>query len=268
MSLKITLKHLVPFSIWDPIAKRYRWAKQDLSWAFDPQGIRSRRCIRSYKNRFRGKRCFIIGNGPSLNNMDLSPLREEYTFGLNRIYLLFPKIGFNTTFLVSVNRLVIDQFSHELAQMDIPVFLGWRARNLYDPSQNDIYINNRTNLLNFSRVADWYVYEVGTVTYVAMQLAFYMGFEKVILIGLDHTFSVEGKPNQQVVSTKADRNHFDPNYFGKGIRWNLPDLNLSEKAYRLAKHAFEEDHRSIVDATVDGHLQVFPKTSYASLFQV
>ena len=44
----------------------------------------------------------IVGNGPSLAGMDLSPLRDEFTFGLNRSYLMFDRIGFNTTFLVAV----------------------------------------------------------------------------------------------------------------------------------------------------------------------
>ena len=46
--------------------------------------------LRSYKNKFAGERCFVVGNGPSLNNMDMSKLSDEYTFGMNRIFLMFP----------------------------------------------------------------------------------------------------------------------------------------------------------------------------------
>ncbi len=56
-----------------------------------------------------GKRAFIIGNGPSLKQTDLSRLRNEFTFGLNRIYLMFPELGFHTTYFVTVNDLVIEQ---------------------------------------------------------------------------------------------------------------------------------------------------------------
>src|SRR3989337_1536843 len=59
--------------------------------------------LMSLRNRYRGERCFIIGNGPSLGRMDLSPLRSEKTFGANRIYLMFEKLGFTTSFLVAVN---------------------------------------------------------------------------------------------------------------------------------------------------------------------
>ena len=37
-----------------------------------------------FKNKYYGQRCFIIGNGPSLANVDLSILRDEYTFSVNQ----------------------------------------------------------------------------------------------------------------------------------------------------------------------------------------
>jgi hypothetical protein len=86
------------------------------------------------------------------------------------------------------------------------------------------------------------------------------------LIGVDHNFVDQGKPHQEVVTQSHDANHFDPNYFGKGYRWNLPDLETSEYAYRMAKDHYERNGRRILDATVDGKLQVFPKVEFTSLF--
>jgi hypothetical protein len=99
-----------------------------------------------------------------------------------------------------------------------------------------------------------------------MQLAYHLGFQKVILIGVDHSFTTQGKPHQAVVSQGDDPNHFSPNYFSKGFRWQLPDLETSEAAYRLAHQAFEADGREIVDATIGGKLTIFPKVDYSSLF--
>ncbi len=39
-------------------------------------------------NIHHGQRCFIIGNGPSLQRTDLTKLKDEFTFGMNRIYLV------------------------------------------------------------------------------------------------------------------------------------------------------------------------------------
>jgi hypothetical protein len=100
-----------------------------------------------------------------------------------------------------------------------------------------------------------------------MQLAFHMGFQKVILVGVDHSFATQGTPHDEVVSQGDDPNHFSTNYFGKGFRWQLPDLDTSEVAYRLARQAFEADGREIVDATIGGKLTVFPKINYLELFE-
>jgi hypothetical protein len=69
-----------------------------------------------------------------------------------------------------------------------------------------------------------------------------------------------------VVSTGDDPNHFAPGYFGKGFRWQLPDLDGSERAYRLARKAYAEAGRHIVDATVGGKLTIFPKVDFNTLF--
>ena len=105
------------------------------------------------------------------------------------------------------------------------------------------------------------VWSGGTVTFTALQIAYYMGFEKVILIGVDHSYKHVGNPNDEMTADGPDPNHFDPSYFGKGTRWNLPDLALSEKAYVLASKAFEADGRHIINATQGGMLEIFPRAS-------
>ena len=79
--------------------------------------------VESYKDKYIGRRCFIIGNGPSLKDTDLSLLKNEFTFGLNRIYLNFNKMGYHTTFIVAINQLVIDQCKNEIYNLTLPVFL-------------------------------------------------------------------------------------------------------------------------------------------------
>jgi len=105
------------------------------------------------------------------------------------------------------------------------------------------------------------------VTNVGLQVAFHMGFEQAILIGVDHSFAAKGKPNTTVVSDGDDQSHFDPRYFGKGFRWQLPDLDTSEQGYWMAKEAYQTAGREIIDATIGGKLQVFPRVDYESLFQ-
>ncbi len=76
---------------------------------------------------------------------------------------------------------------------------------------------------------------------------------------MDHSGSVAGKANSTIVSQGDDPNHFDPRYFGKGFRWQLPDFEMSEIGYQLARQAYEADGRQVLDATIGGKLTVFPK---------
>jgi hypothetical protein len=41
----------------------------------------------AFKDKHKGERCIIIGNGQSLNQMDLSFLKHEICFGTNKFFL-------------------------------------------------------------------------------------------------------------------------------------------------------------------------------------
>jgi hypothetical protein len=101
-----------------------------------------------------------------------------------------------------------------------------------------------------------------TVTYAALQLAFHMGYEEAVLLGVDHAFEAKGEPHSVVLAERPDSDHFDPAYFGNGVRWQLPDLETSEVAYGFARTHFERAGRRVVDATIGGKLTVFPKVDY------
>jgi hypothetical protein len=274
-ALRQNLKKLTPRPIWAIGSNSYWWWRNRgrHTWA-QRTGSRWQENLarlRQYDGRHRGQRCFIMGNGPSLSKMDLSPLKDELTFGLNRIYLLFPQLGFTTTYLVSVNELVLEQTASEMAALTLPRFITWRARRWFSgpaAQQKDLIFldTDFTGPEDFSPSAAGRMFEGFTVTYVALQLAFYMGFEEVILIGVDHNFATQGPPNTTITSSGDDPNHFSPGYFGKGFRWQLPDLEGSERAYRLAARAYAGAGRRVLDATVGGKLTVFPKVDYDSLF--
>jgi 6-hydroxymethylpterin diphosphokinase MptE-like len=251
------------------IRRRLSCMKQGLLYRLSSLGRASLSQLAELKDSQSGKRCFIIGNGPSLRQTDLTQLRGEFTFGLNRIYLLFPELGFSTTYLVTINWLVMEQCADEILSQPTTKFLPWGFRNHLDQARlsNTIFIQSDCTGPVFARDARRRLWPGATVTYVAMQLAYHLGFQKVILIGVDHAFTTQGKPHETIVSQGDDHNHFSPNYFGRGFRWQLPDLETSEIAYRLARQAFEADGREILDATIGGKLTVFPKVDYASLFQ-
>jgi hypothetical protein len=264
-------KGKVPQPIWRLITGPYWWwynrARHQLAAALSMRRRRSVAAIASYRDKHHGQRCFILGNGPSLRKTDLSLLRDEITFGMNRIYLLFPEMGFPTSYFVSVNTLVIEQCAQEIKKLTVPKFVTWRGRRWLADDPGAIFMDTDYTLPpTFSGDVSGRVFEGSTVTYVALQLAFHMGFDEVILIGVDHSFTTKGPSNVTVVSDGDDRDHFAPNYFGKGFRWQLPDLEASEIAYRMAFEAYQAAGRRVLDATIGGKLMVFPKVNYEDLF--
>lgn len=221
--------------------------------------------MRRFQNLHNGKRCVIIGNGPSLKNMDLSFLENEICFGMNRIYLIFDKWKFRPTYYVSVNPLVIEQSAEDILDLPMPKFLSHKGINFFEDPKDIMFLAEHPEW-EFSGSPYAGLHEGWTVTFVAMQLAYFMGFSEVVLIGVDHHFVTPGDPNKEVVSQGDDPNHFHPDYFGKGVRWHLPDLQRSEHSYHMAKAAFDNSGRRIIDATLDGKLTIFPKVDYQDYF--
>jgi 6-hydroxymethylpterin diphosphokinase MptE-like protein len=263
------IKRAAPAPLWTAARSAYYGLNRLAQWpaaTFHPWRRASIRYLAGFKDLHRGQRCFIIGNGPSLKQTDLSRLRGECTFGVNRIYLMFPELGFPTTYYLSVNSLVIEQCAEEIRLLPIPKFVSWRSRRLIRPTDDMAFLHTTYSGPKFATDARGRLWEGATVTNVALQLAFHMGFEQAILIGVDHNFTTQGRPNTTVVSQGDDPDHFNAGYFGKGFRWQLPDLETSERGYRLARQAYERAGRQVLDATIGGKLAIFPKVDYESLF--
>ena len=267
--LKETLKNTIPAPLWgalragrDALVTASQWPGAALHpWRRD-----TIQRLRPLKDTHKGQRCFILGNGPSLRQTDLKRLKNEYTIGLNRIFMAFAEMGFSTSCYVSINDLMVEQSAEEIQKLRMPRFVSWRARKWLSPQENLFFLHTTYTGARFAQDICGQVWEGATVTNVALQIAFYLGFEQVILIGVDHTFATQGKPNTTVVQQGDDPNHFNAGYFTQGFRWQLPDLETSEIGYRLARQAYEAAGRQVVDATIGGKLQIFPRVDYDQLF--
>lgn len=215
-----------------------------------------------FKDAHLSQDCFIIGNGPSLKKMDLQPMNNYYTFGLNKIHLLLDKMSLNVSYHVAVNPLVIEQSAEEIEGLQCPSFISYKSgKNHVRPLDHIHYIMTHGYPYTFESNLLQGIHEGYTVTFVAMQIAFFMGFKRVFLIGVDHNFVAKGKENEKQYLAGEDPNHFDPTYFSNK-EWHLPDLEASELSYHLARFFYARDNRRIYDATLDGKLNIFPKISY------
>ncbi|MBK8422240.1 hypothetical protein [Candidatus Villigracilis saccharophilus] len=143
---------------------------------FHPWRRESIRRLAELKDIHKGGRAFIIGNGPSLKQTDLSKLKNEITFGMNRIYVVFPELGFHTTYYSATNDLVIEQFHDDILALPMPKFLAWRSHRHFSPT---LQLPNLPTFLytsytgpRFSPDVRGRVWESATVTNVTLQLAF------------------------------------------------------------------------------------------------
>ncbi len=211
------------------------------------------------RNRHRGQRCVLVANGPSLQRMDLRPLRDAWTIGLNKIHLGMAAFGFHPRYFVAINARVLQQSAEDIRALDSVKLLGRHA--LAAGLQEDAltHIVDTDIDTRFSTDLTQGMHEGWTVTYAALQVAYHLGFAEVVIIGLDHRYEMQGAPNEARRMQGPDTNHFSPDYFGHGQTWDNPDLARSEESYRVARAAFEADGRRIIDATFGGACTVFER---------
>jgi hypothetical protein len=232
-----------------------------LCWDIHPAAWISTARLRRWKNRHAGQKAVIVCNGPSLLKSDLRLLDGLFTFGLNKINLLFESDPFRPSCIVAVNPFVVEQNVSFYNQTVIPLFVTSACRQLIRMRRNVAFVH--TGQQKFARDCSVSLSEGHTVTYVAMQLAFHMGFSEVALIGCDHTYAAKGPANKTVVAQSEDRSHFDPRYFSGGVQWQLPDLEASEYYYHIARRVYEAHDRMLVNSTEGGALQVFERMPLA-----
>jgi len=258
---RIKFNELSVLRVYKAILRRFNAIPHKIYWETSELGKRNRKRLKTFKDLHEGERCFLVANGPSLKKMDLSFLNKEISFGLNRIYLGYDKYAFTNTYLVSINNLVLKQFHEELKKLDIVKFINWDARKLFKDRSDIYYIYKRFFGSSFGKEMHNSLTPAATVTYAALQIIYYMGFTEVIIIGMDHNFTSRSKiPNTKEIRTeKVDENHFHPDYFPKGSKWETPDLKSSEYFYSISRDVFEKDCRKIIDCTVGGKCTIFQK---------
>lgn len=228
--------------------------------------------VKNYRDKYKGCRCFIIGNGPSLCPEDLEKLKSEYTFGANRIYEVYDKTSWRPTFYVAVDGNFIDEnLNRILSEKGSTFFLEFR--NLYKRTTDERIVGicrdphfavNRWNDKNPHIVEDisQYISDGYTVTFTSIQLAVYMGFKEIYLLGVDFSYSVVRDKNGKIHKDDSVTNYFN----GKTYDSTEQNYQSTLYAYQQAKKYCDTHNIKIYNATRGGKLEVFERVDFDTLF--
>lgn len=158
--------------------------------------------VREVKNKYLGKRCFIVCTGPSLTISDLEAIKDEYAFAMNSVNLLYDKTSFRPSFYGCIDEGVFEKMKPLISRYDSPntkVFISERLKK-HIRSALPSYWYNVSNNVAYHTYDRWFkkkfwckfsdnavkgVYDMFSVTHFLIQIAVFMGFKEIYLLGAD-----------------------------------------------------------------------------------
>lgn len=223
-----------------------------------------RRC-ESFRNKYAGQRCFVTCTGPSLTISDVEKLAGEKTFGVNSILKAYPLTKWRPDFYVMVDIIAYrDYYSKDEALIDTmckeQAFLHYRCLTKSAHGKEILvpvnFINHnrgrmKRNKITLSKDASICINDCFTVTIMAIQLAIYMGFKEIYLLGCDCNY-------------KAEKSHFIEGEWDKknrGKKWLDVAVARSINGYIETKKFADAQGVKIFNSTRGGMLEVFPRKS-------
>jgi hypothetical protein len=227
-----------------------------------------------YKDRYLGKRCFIIANGPSLKKTNLDLIKDEFSIAMNKVSLIYPLTKWRPTHYLYASTNVNNKswgdswtksVQDSISNQGIDSFVVDKFKERVDPKNKYKHVNWVSSVtetkpkLNgeidtscFSTNIVDRIDKSGTSVNIALQMAYWFGFSEICFVGADLGW-VEDK------GTTNDANHFDPSY-----RANIPNPKKANRQMRnvhsLAHRAFKKNKPEvkIYNASKKTVLDIYP----------
>ncbi|TMV92402.1 DUF115 domain-containing protein [Thioclava sp. BHET1] len=225
------------------------------------------------RDRHKGQRCFILGNGPSLSLRDIEQLGEmgEVTFASNKIYLIYPETRWRPTYYTVEDTMVLRNNFETIKDLSgsIKIFPdNARVYDFHDSKTIFVTLIDPKSFVTPLSDPDFPAFSTdlskglawgSTVTYSQIQLACFMGFSEIYLLGIDHSYKVPSKKEGNKYVSEGEVNHFHPDYRKPGELWHEPNLEVLEHSYETARRACESLGVKIVNASRSTKLDVFER---------
>lgn len=239
------------------------------------QSSEDSRYIKTLRNSCNGERCFIIGNGPSLTREDLGLLVNEKTFAFNRIYQMYQYTDWRPTYYMVIDSSIIQTLNQEQEKkIDAEcIFLAnkklvqkYKKQNAYQIIFKDVAPVHKDRLIvkKLSEDVSQYFSVAQSVTIQAFELAFYMGFKEIYLLGVDHSFAVEIDMNGKKHTDKNVESHFKEDS-DKTPYFIYKDALTME--FETCKRYANMYGIKVVNVTRGGKLEVFERDTLENVLQ-
>ena len=215
--------------------------------------------ILDLKDKYKGERCFVVATGPSLTMEDLNALQNEYCFGMNSCILAFDKTDWRPDFFVIQDEYVYQKLETELTSISEnelqTVWVSQLINSKFNiPSHFNVfalhYLDHKMfhkrgyGSFRFSDNCYACIYDGYSVTFSILQMACYMGFSEVYLLGCDCNYN-------QSKSHFIDYGHHDPKAAIMGDKMIAGHFAFKEYADSIGV--------KVVNCTRGGMLEVYPR---------
>ncbi len=269
---KMKLKHCMPVRIVSFPFKNLQFIFRDYLYSKSEDS----KVLKQMRNSKKGERCFIVGNGPSLKVADLDRIKNEFSFGSNRVYELFEKTKWRPTYYIATDPNFLDREGDRLPDLTADkIFLNYSHRKkIKNVNKKVLYLNSRLDYFSLKKYSkrnisistdvSHHVSMGYTVTYIAIQLALYMGFSEIILIGMDHSYSKIVDSNGVFHYKENVVDHVFDDHSGSYLVFQY--LEGTNFAYSLANIESQNRGVEILNATRGGKLEIFKRIQFEDLF--
>lgn len=236
------------------------WTKY-LFRAFGIYGEYNYALLKKYKDIHKGERCFIIGTGPSLRMEDLEMIKGEYSFSVNSIVLSFEDTSWRPTYYAIGDSFGYEKLKDAIREANMPTIFCGVSNKIMTPKMDVDFIPYPVNLLDHGKMLTEHLnafsgdsfkvaYDGHSITYTTMELAVYMGFKEIILLGIDCDYS------KAVNHVKA-----------YSVQGDVNAAYLMRESYKVAERYTREHGVKILNATRNAKLDVFEKVNLEEILE-
>lgn len=211
----------------------------------------------SLHNKYWGRTCIVVGNGPSLADVPLEFLNQYPTIGSN--YTFFKPGWQPTIYTISSHRVLTNEngMGYEWVTPTVRnaevAFITNKGIHAFGTMPNVYPLNPLRGAFCFSRAPHKWVFIGANSTIPNLQFAFFLGFATIYLVGVDHNYE----------KWKQGKAHCHPDYpvaFGvRPILMHPKGRQLVNRGFLLCHRMFDDHNRTVINLTLDSLLPYFQK---------